>query len=143
MDDPRSDTIRKLRELLDRKALVENLPDRIKELEYQYSMIKATTFDKETVSGGTNHREDALINNIMERDRLKSAYEASKIEVETLERNIASLPRNERIALERFIINDERYAAERLSEELGYERAQIYRIRNSAITNLTRKLYPF
>lgn len=142
MSDPRAETIRRLRELPDRKALVENLPERIQELEHQYSFLKSSSYDKDPVSGGTNRREDALIYNIIERDRLKAAYEAAKIEVTTLERNLASLPKNERIALERFIINDERYAAERLSEDLGYERAQIYRIRESAINNLERRLYP-
>lgn len=142
MSDPRAETIRRLRELPDRKALVENLPERIQELEHQYSFLKSSSYDKDPVSGGTNRRENALIYNIIERDRLKAAYEAAKIEVTTLERNLASLPKNERIALERFIINDERYAAERLSEDLGYERAQIYRIRDSAINNLERRLYP-
>ena len=93
------------------------------------------------MSGGTNRREDMLINTILEIDKRKADLEAVKEEVAVLERNIAALKPNEQRALELFYIIGERHAAERLANEIGYSEPQAYRIKATAVENLARRLY--
>lgn len=133
--------IERLRNLPGERAALENLPMQIKALEARFTALRAAKTDGDPVSGGTNHREDDMIDNIAEREERKADLAWVTAEVEVMERNLAALSPNERLTLERFYINDERYAAERVAAETGYERSQVYRIREAALENLARRLY--
>lgn len=139
--DYRKEIIERLRRLPDEKAALVNLPDQIKSLESRLTAIRSSRTDGDPVSGGTNRREDMIINTIVEIDRRKEDLEYAKHEVMVMERNIAALKPNEQRALELFYIIGERHAAERLAAEIGYSEPQAYRIKNSAVENLARRLY--
>lgn len=139
--DNRKQVIDRLRKLNDKKAALENLPEQIQMLEMSFSAVRAARTDSTPVSGGTSHREDAMLNNIMRRDELMEDLEYTRREVEILERNIAALKPNEQRALELFYINGERRATERFMEEVGYSESQVNRIKNAAVDRLTRRLY--
>lgn len=133
--------IERLRNLPNERAALINLPEQIKALEDRFTAIKAARTDGDPVTGGSNHREDALIDNIAEREERQADLEWARAEVEIMERNLAALKPNERIVLERFFVNGEKYAQERLSQELGYEKSQVHRIKDAALENLARRLY--
>lgn len=133
--------VNKLRDIPARRASIVNIPEQIKMLEEMFIAIKAAKTDGDPVSGGGNHREDALIDNIVKRQWLQIRLKSDRAELEFMERNLAALPPNERLVLERFYINGEKHAAERLSQELGYEQAQIYRIKDAAIKSLADRIY--
>ena len=135
------EVISDLKKLEARRAALTNIPEQIQILEDAYTALRAAKTDGDPVSGGTNNRENMLIDNIDKRQILKKNYEIIKAEVEFLERNLNALPKNEKLVLTRFFINREKYAADRLTEELGYEQAQIYRIRDAALRNLAIRIY--
>lgn len=135
------EVIERLRNLPAEQAAIINLQEQIANLESRFDSLRAAKTDGDPVSGGTNHREDDLINNIAERDERRADLAWTVNEVRIMERNLAALSPNEQLALRRFFINDEKYAADRIAEETGYERAQVYRIRESGLEHLARRLY--
>ena len=140
MDDIKR-TIKDLNELPEKRAALVNIPEKIKILEMRFGSIKAAKTDGDPVTGGTFNREDMLIQNIEARAELKKNLEITRKEVALLEKALDSLRPNERRVLTRFYIYQEKRAAERLSAELGYEPAQIYRIKKAALESLARRLY--
>lgn len=130
----------RLRGLQEQKAALDNIPEEIEILEAQYTAIRAVSTDAEPVAGGTNHREDALIANILRREELAANLEITRRQVEQTEKILGQLQPNERRVLERFYVTGERYCVDRLCEELGYERAQIYRIKDSAVVSFAKRL---
>lgn len=136
------DLIDELRALPHRKASIENLKERISILKMQLEAIRAASTDAEPVSGGgTNKREDAMINNLYEQMVRKNDLRVTEAQVKLLEENIAKLLPNERLVLERFYVIGEKNAVTRLMNDLGYEKSQIYRIKDEALANLARRLY--
>ena len=136
------DLIDELRALPHRKASIENLKERISILKMQLEAIRAASTDAEPVSGGgTNKREDAMINNLYEQMVRKNDLRVTEAQVKLLEENIAKLLPNERLVLERFYVIGEKNAVTRLMNDLGYEKSQIYRIKDKALANLARRLY--
>lgn len=135
------EVISDLKKLEARRAALTNIPEQIQILENAYTALRAAKTDGDPVSGGTNNRENILIDNIDKRMILKKNYEIIKAEVEMMDRNLAALTKNERLVLTRFFINKEKYAIDRLTAELGYEQAQIYRLRDAALRNLAMRMY--
>ena len=134
-------TIIELNELPAKRAALVNIPEKIQILEMRFGAIRAAKTDGDPVSGGTNNREEMLLSNIADRDELQKDLEATRREVALMEGALNMLQRNERLVLTRFYINQERQAADRLADELGYERANIYKIKDKALVNLARILY--
>lgn len=134
-------TITELNQLREKKIAIELIPEQIEALEIRFGAIRAARTDGDPVSGGTNRREEMLLENISKRDDLRDDLEATKREVDALERALQVLTEKERTILQRFYINREKNAAERLAGELGYERAHIYRMKDEALIKLTRALH--
>lgn len=134
-------TLNRLRSLSYKRNSLGNLERRIKLLDMKLGGIKAISYDKDIVSGGESHQEDEWIRMIEERQALPLELELNKQEVEMLDKELAALPYNEQLVLERFYVSEERHACERLVEELGYERSQIHRIKDDGLKRLARRLY--
>ena len=107
-------------------------------LELEFTAIKATNYDKMPGGSGDNVQEEKLITAIAKKDELEANITWNKKRVEDLERLLDQLPDDERRIIERTVINSEKYAADSLAEELGYERTQIWRIKNKALARLTQ-----
>ena len=60
-----------------KQALI-NIPDQIKELEEKLTSIRSQSADNVSVKGGGGSRDDAYLNNIVARDRLKANLEDSR-----------------------------------------------------------------
>lgn len=66
-----------------------------------------------------------------------------RCEVGMVERALRQLNRPEYCILEKMLFRPEKHAAERLMDELGYEKASIYRMKEEALTKFTRSLFGF
>ena len=133
------DDLRKYEKM--RHSLVSNR-EKQAALDLQSGVIRSSFRDSEPVSGsGSSGAEDRLISNIVERERLDGNYHAVEKLVAQIDAALAMLDDQERLVLERFYINRCPGYIDRLCGELGYEQAQVYRIKNEAIRNFTRAMY--
>ena len=135
------EVITRLEALNGNKHAIDNLPDRIAMLENRAYTISAVSTDSERVSGGDNRVEDQRIENMMERAIAAADLEYAKAEVKQLEKALGQVTENERKVLDKFYINKSKNAVRALCAELGYEEAQIYRIRKAAINDIALILY--
>lgn len=111
-------------------------------LDLQSGVIRSSFRDSEPVSGsGSSGAEDRLISNIVERERLDGNYQAVEKLVAQIDAALAMLDDQERLVLERFYINRCPGYIDRLCQELGYERAQVYRKKDAALYKFTVALY--
>ena len=111
-------------------------------LDLQSGVIRSSFRDSEPVSGsGSSGAEDRLISNIVERERLDGNYQAVEKLVAQIDAALAMLDDQERLVLERFYINRCPNHVERLCEELGCERSQVYRAKDEALRCFTISMY--
>lgn len=132
--------ISELRDHESKLAALEQIPARIKTLEMSFSAIRSAMTDSTPVSGGTNRREDAMLDNIYERDAQKANLAIVERQVRRIEKGLSELTQEERIVLDRFFIRRPRNYIDALCDELCCERTQVYRIKDRALRNLTMKL---
>ena len=126
-----------LRELPALQESVRSLPEEIMALEEDMRLVKGTAFDKAPVQGGASGYDERLINYIDLKTRLGENLQAASGRAERIERGLAVLSETERLVLERFYIHREPKYLDRLCVELGYEKSQVYRIKENAIKKFT------
>lgn len=139
--DLKKDTKKMLREYEDKKQSLVNIPKQIAILELKMRAIRGANTDGTPVRGGGNKREEAMIENISKREELEMLMELARRETELLEDAMAGLSKEEQLILRRMYIRREKYALDRLCEELGYEKNAIYARRDTAIMRLTNKMF--
>ena len=110
--------------------------EELETIDLEFSAIKATNYDKMPTGSGENTQEEKLVTAIAKKDALLANLEFNRRRVADLERLLDQLPDDERLVIERTVINGEKYATDALAEELGYERTQIWRIKNKALAHL-------
>lgn len=125
-----------------RQALM-NIPQEIKRLKADACAIRAASADTVVVKGGGNRREDALINNLVERQELEWTLKQVKRWLSVTERGLSALTPDEQLVLQRLYLYPERGALDRLCMELGVEQSTIYRKRDQALHRFTLALYGF
>lgn len=131
----------KLRKYDAKKMATINIPQQITRLEGEYTAIRSATGDGAHICGGTSAREDALINNIAERQELALSLQSAKAWVEIVDRALSCLRPEEKLILHRLYIYPEKGSVERLCKELGVESSSVYRRRDQAIKTFTLALY--
>lgn len=125
--------INRLRDHSARLVALETIPEQIEALELQYGAIRSATTDSEPVSGGTNRREDMLVDNILKRETLRSNLEVARREIEVTNKALAALSDDERRILELFYINRQNGYIDRLCGELCVERSRVYTLKDEAL----------
>lgn len=133
--------IPELRTLQSKREAMKNIPEKIKILEMRYGALRSSQTDAQPVSGGISRWENDLLCNIAERDALKLDLEIVRREVALMERALQSLSETEQLVLDRAYINRRKNYIDQLCVELGYEKSQVYRIRETALEGLERKLH--
>lgn len=124
---------------LDRqRASIENMKEQLAALEAEYSAIKVTNYNKMPSGSGDNVQEEKLLTNIAKRDEIEANLRATVLHVEYMDKLIAQLTETESRIVQRMFVKREKYAADNLATELGYETAQIYRLKNQALTHLAQ-----
>lgn len=116
-----------------RKVSLLNIQKRIEGLERDVVAIRSSTADGTPVQGGGSGREDMLLNNIVERQRLQESLVRTKNSVDSVERALSALPDDDKRILEYFYISPRKGAASQVARELGIEEKTVYNRRNNAI----------
>lgn len=118
-----------------------NIEERLEALELNFGSIKSQRFDAMPLNTGTYKTEDAIIDNIVECERLKMLLEANKKLHAIISRGLEALSKTERMVLERFFIFRCENHLSRLMDELNVEQAQVYRIKDNALYKFTVCMY--
>ena len=135
----RSDTQRILREdYNERKLQLETLPERIAMEKARQTAIRSASSESMMVKGGGNVRQERDTAAIVEIDRLKAEYNLARREVALIEKILATLNETERRCVELMDINRQQGAADRLAEELNYDKSTVYDIYNTALDKIAR-----
>ena len=135
----RSDTQRVLREdYPERKLQLETLPERIAMEKARQTAIRSASSESMMVKGGGNVRQERDTAAIVEIDRLKAEYNLARREVALIEKILATLNETERRCVELMDINRQQGAADRLAEELNYDKSTVYDIYNTAMDKIAR-----
>ena len=118
----------------DRKAL-SNLQDELHSLETEYTVLKATAYDKVPGNSGGNSQLDKIELNMAKREELINCMNATREHVDFMENLLGQLDRNERELIEKTIILHSK-TMEQMAEQLGIDPRQVYNRRRDAIDNL-------
>lgn len=132
--------IEDLRKYNSMKASLDMMRERIESLNSSYKAIKCSTSDATPVKGGGNMAEDRLINNIVERERLKYNYLATEKLVNLIGRGIKGLDDKDIKILDAFYMTGSR-SVYKLMQDLGYEERQIYNLKDAALKKFTIEMY--
>lgn len=131
----------KLRDYSAKEQSLESVTERITQLNLEMSCVRSATTDGTAVHGGGNGREDALLNNIAERDELERAKLSTAEWLEWVNGALTALSDTDKNLLDKFYINRRKGHVERLCEEMHLEKAQVYRRKEAALRKFTLLLY--
>lgn len=118
-----------------------NLPQEIKRLQLDARNIRSARTDATPVSGGGNRREEALLNNLIQRQELDNSLKQANIWLKNADRAMGILSHEEKQILHRLLIYPEKHGVERLCMELGLEQSSVYRKRDEALKRFTLAYY--
>ena len=116
------------------------IPERRETLRLKRETLKTKLTDSEPVSGGGNRTEDAWITSLAEDAYLEARYHAAEREVQDVEKLLGLLEPQDRRIVERSCIRRHAGDIDELCDELGYERAAVYRMRDAALKRLARMM---
>ncbi len=124
------------------KQAIRSLQEKIAILELDYGRLRAVQSDANPVQGGGSSMEDALINNIVLRDKLRDSLEITRQKVRLMEDALETLDKDERLVLEYWYVDrpPERYL-DVICGQLSVEKATAYRIRDKALYRLNARLH--
>lgn len=105
-------------------------------LEAEMTAIKIADYDK--IPGGGDVQQDRMLTAVAKKDELTANLNLTRKRVADMERLLGELPDDERRIIERMYIRREKYAVDSLAEELGFESAHIYRLKNQALVHLAQ-----
>lgn len=118
-----------------------NIPQEIQRLEIEARSIRSAKNDATPVAGGGNRREEAMINNIIERQELEWTLQQAQSWLQSTDRALTALNEEERQILHRLYIYPQKGGLERLCKDLDLETSSIYRRRDKALEHFTLALY--
>ena len=139
----KNEAMEKLRRYGDMHQALVNIPREIDRLREDACSMRGVTTDTTPVKGGGNRREEALINNLVQRQELEWNLQQVRRWLDVADRGLAALTPDERLVLQRLYVYPERGALDRLCNELGVEQSTIYRKRDRALHRFTVALYGF
>ena len=131
----------KLRDYAAKEQSLESVAERIAQLQAEMTCVRSATTDSTAVHGGGNCREDALLNNIAERDELERVKLSTAEWLEWVNGALTALSDTDKNLLDKFYINRRKGHVERLCEEMHLEKAQVYRRKEAALRKFTLLLY--
>lgn len=129
-----------LRTYPQRKESIENIRERIKVLEEQFTSLHGISTDT-PVMGGMSRQEEKMLDNISERERLASSLKIAEDLVKLTEKGLDVLDKRERQVLEGFYFEKSGARIETLCEELHFEKSRLYQIRDIALRKFTIAMY--
>jgi hypothetical protein len=121
---------------------IENLRDKITDLEETIDGLRATSYDMDKIiAPGKNTEEDRLIKAMDQVTVLKPALRYKERELERMEKAFQILTAEQRLILDRFHVNRPENHIDILCEELKIEKSQVYNLHDAALRAFTRAMY--
>ena len=120
---------------------LDNIPEQIAELDTQITSLRGTQYDKTPVQGGMSGNESRLIDYIDRKERLKINFVVASERVARIGKGLSALNDKEQKVIDRLIIHKAYRNIDRICEELGYEKTQIYRIQEAALKKFTLAMF--
>ena len=120
-----------------------NLPEEINRLEQESRRIRSITPDVTPVKNGSSKQQEALLNNLVQREELARALGQVTRWLNVSDRGLKALTEEELLILQRLYLNPERGGLQRLCDELDVEQSTVYRKRDAALHRFTVALYGF
>lgn len=139
--DWKSEAIDKLKQYEAKRESLEIIPKQIAEVDSTMNSIRSARIDGTPVKGGGNGREDLMLNCIVQKDELRRCLERAGLWVEIVSRGLELLDPDDRLVLDRFYINPEKRAADRLAGDLGIDVKTVYARKDRALRKFTIALY--
>lgn len=137
----KQEAIEKLKQYGAKCIALEDIPLEIRQLELGMQSIRSAGSDSSPVKGSGARREDVMLNNITYRNELGISYQQTAMWVKRMNKALASMTEEERLILERFYINPEKKAADRLAGDLRVDIKTVYRRKDEALRKFTMVLY--
>ena len=137
----KAEATEKLRRYGAMRLAVLNIPEEQKRLLLDARRIRAAKMDAAPVDGGNSRREEALLNNLIQRQELDNTLKQANLWLKSTDRAMSVLSPEEKQILHRLLIYPEKHAVERLCLELGMEQSSIYRKRDDALRHFTLAYY--
>lgn len=131
----------KLRDYAAKEQSLESVAERIAQLQAEMTCVRSATTDSTAVHGGGNCREDALLNNIAERDELQRVKASTTEWLEWVNGALTALSDTDKNLLDKFYISRRKGHVEWLCEEMHLEKAQVYKRKDAALRKFTLLLY--
>ena len=125
-----SESVADLRLYGQRKRFLESVDSQLIWLENDFAALKGCTTDSEAVEGGASKSEDYLLNNIEKRDKLRQNKELAEKFVQTVERTLYLLPRQQQEILAEFFIDRSKGHIERLMDKMHIEKSRVYELKD-------------
>lgn len=135
------EAVEKLKQYEVKRAALEDIPLEIKQLELGMQSIRSAKPDSSPVRSNGAARENMMLNNITYREELDISYQQTKSWVERVEKALDTLTQEEYTILDRFYINPEKKAADRLAGDLRVDVKTVYRRKDEALRKFTLALY--
>ena len=118
-----------------------SIPQEIKRLEIEYQSIRSSRTDGTPVKGGGSGREDALLNNLVNRQELEWSLEQAQKWKHVTDQALSILDDEDRLILRLLYISPSNGSMTTLCRELGCEKSSIYNKRDKALHTFTIALY--
>ena len=137
----KAEATEKLRRYGAMRLAILNIPDEQKRLQLDARRIRSAKMDTTPVDGGNSRREEALLNNLIQRQELENTLKQANLWLKSTDRAMSVLSPEEKQILHRLLIYPEKHAVERLCLELGMEQSSVYRKRDDALRRFTLAYY--
>ena len=134
------EAIRELKSYPQRKKSIENVKERIKMLEEQYTSLRGVS-TSEPVMGGFSKQEEKMLDNISERERLKITLKIAQELNKLTEKGLEALNERERKVINGFYISECHNHVEMLCQNMNIEKSTLYRIKDEALRKFTLAMY--
>lgn len=136
----KAEAVKDLKSYPQRKASVENIKERIKVLEEDYTSLRGISAEA-PVMGGFSRQEEKMLDNISEREALGFSLKIAEALIELTEKGLSTLDEKERIILDGFYIHHIDNHVDKLCERLHYEKTRLYEIKDNALRKFTIAMY--
>lgn len=124
-----------------RKKSLEFTKRELERINAEMTRIQSATKDGTPVSGGTNHREDRLVNLIMAKMDIEAIRKETDAWLFNMDKALAELDADEYRILDAMYIHPIHNAVDKLAMEFYEDRATVYRRKDRAIRRLTYLFY--
>ena len=139
----KEEAMEKLKRYSAMRTAEKTIPEQICMLEANVVTLRSSSAPKMGGHSSVRAREDALINNLAERQELEWSLARVKQWLAVTDRGLHALSNEELVILQRMYLYPERGAVDRLCSELGVEQATVYRKRDKALHHFTTAMYGF